>query len=73
MNNLEEIVSLSLLAFDKVSVDRSERDFFELQFRRLMMQKYCNKTQTSTHVNSPGTLYGTWSGLHPNTKTLLNG
>lgn len=51
MNNLEEIVQIALRAFDKTSIDTNDRNYFELQFRRLLMQKETPKTETYTTAN----------------------
>ena len=37
MNN-EEMVQLALTAFDKTSVDTYDRNYFELELRRMLMQ-----------------------------------
>lgn len=83
---LEELVSLALDAYLNADGDRNNYEHisnFELQFRRLLMQKYCNNTlskPTHTYTINPGTLTGTWKHNHDitggtiaTTKTQLNG
>ena len=82
---LEEIVSLALDAYLNANGDRSNfknMGEFELQFRRLLMRKYCDTTQiakkqhTYTITAGEGTM-GKWTTKEcpPNmdTKQLLNG
>lgn len=65
---LEEFVSLALDAYLNVDGDRNNYDHisnFELQLRRLLMQKYCNNTLLTkpnhTYTINPGEgAMGTW-------------
>lgn len=66
MNNLEDIVQIALRAFDKTSIDTNDRNYFELQFRRLLMQMECRKETTKTET------YTTANGLKIS-KKLLHG
>lgn len=55
MNNMEQIVQLALQAFDKSSMDTHDRNYFELHFRRLLMQSFNKPLTTSqTYVGTPG-------------------
>lgn len=60
---LEELVSLALDAYLNADGDRNNYEHisnFELQFRRLLMQKYCNTQQEHCSTKE-------------DTKTLLQG
>lgn len=54
---LEDIVSLALDAYLNADGDRNNYNHiadFELQFRRILMQKYCNKTSVvDAQTNHP--------------------
>lgn len=86
---LEKIVSLALDAYLNADGDRNNRvsiSDFELQFRRLLMQKYCNTIPTPKQhtytINAGEGAMGKWTtrdcppntwNVNTTTKQILNG
>ena len=75
----EEIVQLALNAYDKSFVDERNRTHFELELRRVLMQRHMS-SKSFTYTITPGTTMGTWAvpcgggtGTPPAQKTLITG
>jgi hypothetical protein len=77
----EEIVQLALNAYDKSFCDERNRTHFELELRRVLMQRDRNST-SPTYTIQPGSPMGTWTipyqygvgtGTTPAPKTLITG
>ena len=63
MNNPEDIVQIALSAYDKSWDDTpitADRDDFELELRRLLMQT-SSVTKEHTYTINPPNLMGTWT------------
>ena len=63
MNNPEDIVQIALSAYDKSWDDTpitADRDDFELELRRLLMQTPSVKKEHTYTINPPN-LMGTWT------------
>lgn len=84
--HLESIVSIALDAYLNADGDRNNFEHisdFELQFRRLLMQKYCNSGPTPKQhtytINAGEGAMGTWvtkecpPNINTTAKQILNG
>jgi len=61
--NSEEIVQIALTAYSKVHPDKQVDLKFELELRRMLMQREWSQSKvTHTYSIAPGSLTGTWTG-----------
>jgi hypothetical protein len=79
--HLERLVQLALKAFAEshpLNTEEYKRNMFELEFRKNLMQCYCNdmpQNTSNTCTIKPGTVTGTWTTREgpPSNSKLLNG